>query len=312
MSRKNSKPKAEIPSYALEGFRPLHRMENEHTDFGCNKLDKQWMIPGFEMYSSVGVKSSMGPLKSAFYRISITISGTVDVQLGLEHFNLQPGSLCFTTLNQVFSKKNISDDLFGYYILFTGSFLEELVQERTLTEVFPFFDYTGVPFFSMNAEEMRKVEQFVLQMNEELQSRKTGREKAIRLYLYLLLLEAKRSYERQQLAVATNIRDNNYLTTRYLKLVSQHFLTNRKVAEYAGMLAITANHLNKVIKETTGNTASDAITEMLLREAKAVLRYTDAPVSEIAFQLNFSEPAAFSRFFKKAAGITPQDFREKA
>jgi AraC-like DNA-binding protein len=129
------------------------------------------------------------------------------------------------------------------------------------------------------------------------------------MYLYLLLLEAKRSYERQQLAVLPAVKDNHYLATRFLKLVSEHFLTCRTVGEYAEKLAVTANHLNRVVKDVTGSTASDAIADMLLQEAKAVLRYTDASVAEIAYQLNFSDPAAFSRFFKKKAGITPHGFR---
>jgi len=178
--------------------------------------------------------------------------------------------------------------------------------------MFPFFDYSGVPIFQLDVAEMQRVEQFVLLMNDELHTLKAGREKAIQMYLYLLLLESKRSYERQQLGILPVTKDNSYLATKFLKLVSEHFHTCRTVTEYADRLAVTANHLNRVVKEVTGNTASDAIAEMLLQEAKAVLRYTDASVSEIGYQLNFSDPAAFSRFFKKRAGITPLEFRMRA
>ncbi len=312
MSRRTKAIKAEIPQYRLEGFRPVHREERELVDFGYNTLDKQYTISGFELWSSAGLKSSMGPLKSVFYRVSITISGSVDVQLGLEHFTHRPGTVGFTALNQLFSKRNVSPDLFGYYVLFTADFLHELVAAGRLSEMFPFFDYAGVPFFQLDATELKRVEQFILLMNDELHTLKAGREKAIQMYLYLLLLEAKRSYERQQLAVAPAAKDNHYLATRFLKLVSEHFLTSRMVAEYADRLSVTANHLNRVVKDVTGSTASDAIAEMLLQEAKAILRYTDASIAEVAYQLNFSDPAAFSRFFKKKAGLTPQEFRAHA
>lgn len=312
MSKKTKAAKAEIPQYSLDGFRPVHRNDEEIVDFGYNTLDKAQMIPGFELYSSVGLKSSMGPLKSAFYRASITISGSVEVQLGLEHFTHRPGTIGFTALNQIFSKKNISKDLFGYYLLFTAEFLQELIPPGKITEVFPFFDYAGIPFFQLDDAEITRIEQFVLLMNEELRTLKTGREKAIQMYLYLLLLEAKRSYDRQQFSIPLTPRDNNYLAIRFLKLVSEHFLTRRKVTDYADMLAVTANHLNRVVKDITGKTASDAIAEMLQQEAKAILRYTDASVSEISYRLGFSDPAAFSRFFKKCAGVTPQEFRMHA
>ncbi len=127
-----------------------------------------------------------------------------------------------------------------------------------------------------------------------------------------MLLEAKRSYERQQLHIPTNTTDLTYLVSHFQKLVSRHFLLKRKVTDYASLLAVSANHLNRTVKEVTGKTASESIAEMLVQEAKAVLKHAEASVSEIAYQLNFSEPAAFNRFFKKMTGETPMLYRKNA
>jgi len=48
---------------------------------------------------------------------------------------------------------------------------------------------------------------------------------------------------------------------------------------------------------------------MLAQEAKVLLRSTSLSAAEIAYQLNFSDPAAFSRFFKKSTGLTPLKYR---
>jgi len=264
------------------------------------------------LYSSRGLKPSLGPLKSAFYRISITITGHVDIQIGLQHFKHQPRTMSFTWPNQVFSKSNISADTFGYYLLFNEDFLNELIPSAKIPTEFPFFDYTGTPLFQLAPDEINRVEPFILKMNEELKENRPGNEKAIRLYLYLLLLEAKRSYERQQLHAPVNADDNGYLVSHFQKLVSRHFLLKRKVTDYASLLAVSANHLNRTVKEVTGKTASESIAEMLVQEAKAVLKYTNASVSEIAYQLKFSEPAAFNRFFKKMTGETPMIYRKNA
>ena len=119
------------PCYKLEGFRPTHRSEDVPvTPFGYNQLDKLRMIPGFELYSSEGLLRSTGPLKSAFYRMSLTITGTLDMQIGLEHYTHEPRTVSFTYPNQIFSKWNISPDAFGYYLLFEEDFLSELVPIR--------------------------------------------------------------------------------------------------------------------------------------------------------------------------------------
>ena len=312
MGKKTTSALPEIPQYVLKGFRHLHRQEEASSDFGYNRLNAIQTIEGFELYSSRGLKPSLGPLKSAFYRISITITGSVDIQIGLEHFKHQPRTVSFTWPNQVFSKSNISADAFGYYLLFNEDFLSDTIPSANIPAEFPFFDYSGTPVFQLAPDEIDRVEQFLLKMNEELKLNRPGKEKAIGMYLYLLLLEAKRSYERQQLNEKANHADHAYLVSHFQKLVSRHFLSKRKVTHYASLLAVSANHLNRTVKEITGKTASESISEMLLQEAKAILKYTDATVSEIAYQLDFSEPAAFNRFFRKMTGDTPMTFRKNA
>jgi len=177
MGKKTGSALPEIPQYALKGFRHLHRQEDDTSNFGYNNLESIHTVDGFELYSSRGLKPSVGPLKSAFYRISITITGHVDMQLGLEHFKHQPGTMSFTWPNQVFSKNNISADAFGYYILFNEDFLNDLIPATSIPKEFPFFDYTGRPLFQLDPDEIDRVQQFVLKMNEELKENRPAKEK---------------------------------------------------------------------------------------------------------------------------------------
>lgn len=298
----------DIPCYKLEGFRPTHRSELPVTPFGYNQLDKARMIPGFELYSSEGLLRSTGPLKSAFYRMSLTITGTLDMQIGLEHYTHKPRTVSFTYPNQIFSKWNISPDAFGYYLLFEEDFLSDLVPSIKIPVEFPFYDPAGQPLFQLSETELENMIQHVLRINEELQENRSGRVRAIKMHLYLLLLEARRSYERQALHA---VPDTD-LVRRFRRLVAQHYMDKRQVAEYAALLAVTPNHLNRVIKQVTGNTASDMIREMLVVETKSLLKYTTYSMSEIAYRLDFSDPGTFNRFFKKATGETPLAYRNAA
>ncbi|HUP11463.1 MAG TPA: hypothetical protein VM187_04610, partial [Niastella sp.] len=101
MGKRSTSGLPEIPQYVLKGFRPLHRREDDTSDFGYNRLDAIQPVEGFELYSSRGLKPSLGPLKSAFYRISITITGGVDIQIGLQHFKHKERTVSFTWPNQV-------------------------------------------------------------------------------------------------------------------------------------------------------------------------------------------------------------------
>jgi AraC-like DNA-binding protein len=303
--------KTEIPRYELGDFQHVHRVPDGGSDFGCNRLPRSRFIEGFELYSSHGLVGSVGPLRSAFYRVNITVSGELDMQIGLEHYRHQPRTLSFTFPDQVFLKNNISADASGYYMLFNAVFLDELLPGARLPEEFPFLSITGTPLFQVTETELAGLVALVRQIDEEVRGDRPERAKAVRHYLYLVLLEAKRSYLRQGLDRPAPVAAGPALAGRFQKLVGTHFLTTRTVADYAALLAVSPNHLNKVVKEVTGKTASDSISEMLVQEAKSLLRYTDSSVAEIAYTLDFSDPASFNRFFKGGTGETPLAWRNR-
>lgn len=303
--------KTDIPRYELGDFRHLHRAPGASSDFGCNQLERSKFIDGFELYSSHGLIGSVGPLRSAFYRMSITISGELDMQIGLEHYRHRPRTLSFTFPDQIFLKNNISADASGYYMLFAAHYLDELLPGVRLPEEFPFLSSAGTPIFQVTEEELAGVVGLVGRIDEEVRGGRPERAKAVRHYLYLVLLEAKRSYVRQGLDKPAPVAAGPALVGRFQKLVGTHFLTMRTVADYAALLAVTPNHLNKVVKEITGKTASDSISEMLVQEAKSLLRYTDSSIAEIAYTLDFSDPASFNRFFKGGTGETPLVWRNR-
>ena len=60
----------------------MHRVPGDRSEFGCNTLERARFIDGFELYSSQGLVGSIGPLRSAFYRMSITVTGELDMQIG--------------------------------------------------------------------------------------------------------------------------------------------------------------------------------------------------------------------------------------
>ena len=47
-----------------------------------------------------------------------------------------------------------------------------------------------------------------------------------------------------------------------------------------------------------------------MTEAKSLIQYTGLDIAEISYQLNFSDPANFGKYFRKNAGNTPLEFRK--
>ena len=95
------------------------------------------------------------------------------------------------------------------------------------------------------------------------------------------------------------------------RLLEEHFRKERQLAFYAGKLAMTPDRLNDHVKRATGVTAGHLIRQRVLTEAKRQLVFTGQAIHEIAYDLAFSDPSHFARFFRKQTGTTPQAFREQ-
>ena len=93
-------------------------------------------------------------------------------------------------------------------------------------------------------------------------------------------------------------------------LIEDNFRSERRLTFYAEKLAMTADRLNDHVKRSTGVTAGHLIRQRVLTEAKRQLVFTNQAIQEIAYDLSFSDPSHFARFFRKQTGTTPHEFRE--
>lgn len=110
----------------------------------------------------------------------------------------------------------------------------------------------------------------------------------------------------------SGINSSKYtLANRFKQLVKKKFKECKQVKEYAALLNITPLYLNEVMNEITGFPASYWIQQEILLEARRLLYYSTLDIKEVAYELGYEDHAYFSRFFKKNAGLTASDFRNK-
>lgn len=99
---------------------------------------------------------------------------------------------------------------------------------------------------------------------------------------------------------------------RFSELIERLHTSRHDVAYYAAELGMSPAHLNVVTRSHSGKSPLELIHERLLLEARRSLVYTTMTISEISYELGFSDPAYFTRFFKKATELSPKAFRHHA
>jgi AraC-type DNA-binding domain-containing proteins len=92
-------------------------------------------------------------------------------------------------------------------------------------------------------------------------------------------------------------------------LIEARFREHLPAEAYAPLLNVSATHLNRVVREVTGMTVHDLIMARVMDEACRALVFSPGSVQQIGESLGFSDPAYFSRCFRKRVGRTPSSYR---
>jgi AraC-like DNA-binding protein len=244
--------------------------------------------------------------KHTFYEILWTEKGISKQTIDYKEYEVLPNSLFFISPNQVHQFEEWKP-LKGGTILFTEDFF--LLNHNNKDKLFElsFLDnFYANPCIQLDKKKFADIKQTIdLITNEQ---KRTDRSQMItQSLLHILLAQVQRCID---------IETEKPVSKKYLILFKQfkilldkHFAENKTTSYFAQQLHITAHHLNLITKEVTGKTASEVIRARSILEAKRLLTFTDKTVSEIAFELNYTDSSYFAKTFKSETNVSPMEFK---
>jgi AraC-like DNA-binding protein len=151
-----------------------------------------------------------------------------------------------------------------------------------------------------------------LQQMEKRDEQLFGCEQMIKTYLEQLLIRLVRSegsaQEKKQLMKTNKEMLYANLTRKvidYLTVNRNKNITLSNVCKYCNL---GKSNLQVIFKENTGFSVMEYFRYLKIEEAKIMIRETDETFTEIAFHLGYDSIHYFSRYFKKATGMTPSEY----
>ena len=99
------------------------------------------------------------------------------------------------------------------------------------------------------------------------------------------------------------------LSRQFKLLMAKNIRDIKSPSDYSTRLNVSQSYLNESVKRITGFPISYWIQQEILLEAKRLLYYSEFNIKQISYDLGYEDPAYFSRFFRKAAGMSALEFR---
>jgi AraC family transcriptional regulator, transcriptional activator of pobA len=202
-----------------------------------------------------------------------------------------------------------SDAIEGKVLTLSQSFIETLFQSSP--NVILELNTTRILKGVSEDRRFQFIQRIVNRLYDELREEFPEKKLALQSYFSLLLTEIFRlSLEKSDRTNTPDSRNVKYYQA-FQQSIKQVFSPQKTIQDYAWELKITPVHLNRVCQVVAQKSALQVAQEYLIIESEKYLKHTDFSISEIAYQLNFTDPAYFSRLFKKKMGVSPKEFRAK-
>ncbi len=269
-----------------------------HKIFHINKLCETVRVSQLKYYP-------LPPYRKSVYDFMLVTKGKIIRSKSIDSYTIEKNTLFFLPAYQLTTIKSISPDADGYYCHFNIDLFNKYFYPNEILDKFPFLEYVGNPIISVNNNST----EFLISLLERLEI-EYKKEKCDLDFVASTLLTI--FFESNQFAnYETNIihSASTKIAESFKNLVMQRVQEKHKLSYYAGLLAITPEHLNRCVKKTYGKTAKDLLNEMIILEAKVLLKQSTMTIGEIAYKLQDKNPSDFARFFKTQTGYTPKEYR---
>ncbi|WP_297086335.1 AraC family transcriptional regulator [uncultured Draconibacterium sp.] len=291
------KPDAEnIPVYSLHNFSSEER------------ASQQFQVEVFDANRHFAVKY---PHRHDFFEVLYLQKGSGSHVIDGNKYDIKPPCVFFMSPGQA-HKIDLSHDIDGYIFIFTSEFY--LINQRNPNRLieFPFFftiRQNNPPLLLENENDVLFLERLFQKGIEEIKKEKGGAIDVLRAVLDLILTTCAAQYPYDENRWKGK---GHIIVKKFFQLLEEHFHENLTVAEYADLMALTANHLTQTVSQLTGKTSSQIIKAKQVIEIKRLLVHTNLSVTEIATKLNFPDQSYFAKFFKREVGMSPLQFRTRS
>ncbi|WP_300702663.1 helix-turn-helix domain-containing protein [Bacteroides sp.] len=249
-----------------------------------------------------------------YYDITFITKGEGTFSIDNQTDEAIPGDVFFSKPGEIryWDTEHITS---GYALIFEDEFLSSFFKDSLFVQHLPYFN-PGKTAHKLHLPDnlYSRMLQLLKDVKAEIDTYQQNDVHVLRALLFEALMLLNRAY----LDTTSTLNGSEEVTketgkihlNKFIQAVNAHIKEQHSVRYYADKLCITSNYLNEIVSSALNISAKQYIQNKVMDEAKRMLAYTDLPIAEIAFELNFSTISYFTRSFRQHTKETPLYYRQ--
>ena len=248
---------------------------------------------------------------SPYLTLLICHSGSSRALYDMQEVVFRPNEVAMVLPNHIISPIERSSDYSTTIIMHSLAFEQEMTQRRMTHDRNKFHKLPACLLTDEEMAQYMKAVELLEIISETPVSRYPHRHDMLLAQTDIMtdMLDACRRDMDQD---AKPIDRNRSIFNVFCNHLAAYYREQHEVAFYAEKAHLTTRHFSVVIKDVVGISASDYIEQYLATQSKNLLSSRqDLSVHQISDLLGYADSSSFCRFFKRATGVTPKDFRHQ-
>lgn len=233
--------------------------------------------------------------------------GSAEGSVNLKPYRMEKNTFLIVLSSHIMESYRVDEDFKGSYIFMSDSFLSRL----DIGDSYSFYESVDKdPLMQFDDRTASAIKSYVDMARAICQMKdsnpNTG--EALRLLTKLFFLMMGWFIHPNAVAKETEARHSDVMN-EFLSMVKGHYREHRDVEYYADKMNMSAKYMSTLVKKASGKTALQWIEDYVILDAKAQLSSTMNSVQQITYDLNFPSQSFFGRYFKRAVGMSPSEYR---
>lgn len=252
------------------------------------------------------------------YAMFIADETLPELVYGMTRYDLRQCALMCVAPGQIGGKTDTGEEIQtrGWALLFDPQLLHGTHLDARMPH-YSFFSYNTHEALLMDENQRRTIVSLLEGIRSELtlDLRDSHSRNIVVALIETVLEHVARFYAAQ---LASPQPENNDILTRFENLLRRYY--DKGLQELHGIptvkfcareLFFSPNYFADLVKQITGDTATNTIRRFIMQRAKTML-ISGSSVSQVSDEIGFDYPQHFTRMFKSHFGITPSSFLKKS